>query len=115
METSMLNLLLEEIVLLQLIVLSVDPALLYLIGNPEDPVEVWRKLADQFQKKTWANKLELQHKLYSMRLTDGDSVYSHIKAMTEVFNSLSIVGNPISDEDRVVYLLAVFLNHTACL
>ena len=25
------------------IVLSIDPALLYLIGNPEDPVEVWRK------------------------------------------------------------------------
>ena len=26
--------------------------------------------------------------------------------MTEVFNSLSIVGDPISEEDQVVYLLA---------
>ena len=40
-----------------------------------------------------------------MRVRDGDSVHSHIKAMTEVFNSLSIVGDPISD-DRVVYFLA---------
>ena len=35
------------------IVLSVDPSLLYLIGDPEDPIVVWKKLADQFQKKTW--------------------------------------------------------------
>ena len=40
------------------IVLSVDPALLYLIGNPEHPMEVWMKLVDQFQKKIWANKLK---------------------------------------------------------
>ena len=35
------------------IVLSADPSLLYLIGDPEDPIVVWKKLADQFQKKTW--------------------------------------------------------------
>ena len=42
------------------IVLSVDPSLLYLIGDPEDPVAVWKKLSDQFQKKMWANKLVLR-------------------------------------------------------
>jgi hypothetical protein len=39
------------------IVLAVDPSLLYLIGEPEDPAVVWKKLQDQFQKTTWANKL----------------------------------------------------------
>ena len=34
------------------IVLSVDPSLLYLLGEPENPVLVWKKLGDQFQKKT---------------------------------------------------------------
>ena len=62
-------------------------------------MEVWRKLADQFQKKTWTNKLEIPHKLYSLRLTDGDSVHSHKKAIKEFFNNLSIVGYPISYED----------------
>ena len=88
------------------IVLSVDPSLLYLLGTPEDPVKVWQKLESQFQKKTWANKLELRRKLYSLRLKEGDSVHSHVKAMSEIFDSLSVVGDPISDEDRVVYLLA---------
>ena len=44
---------------LALIVLTLEPYLLYLIGEPEDPVVVWKKLSEQFQKKTWANKLEL--------------------------------------------------------
>ena len=39
---------------LAMIVLAIDPSLLYLIGEPEDPIAVWKKLADQFQKKTWA-------------------------------------------------------------
>ena len=32
---------------LAIIVLSVDQALLYLIGDPEEPTTVWKKLADQ--------------------------------------------------------------------
>ena len=42
------------------IVLSVDTSLLYLIGDPTDPVVMWKKLGSQFQKKSWANKLELR-------------------------------------------------------
>ena len=88
------------------IVLSVDPSLLYLIGDPDDPVVVWNKLADQFQKKTWANKLALRRKLYSLRLKDGDSVQEHVKVMIEIFDSLAAVGDPVKEEDRVVHLLA---------
>ena len=36
---------------LALIVLTLEPSLLYLIGEPEDPVVVWKKLSDQFQKR----------------------------------------------------------------
>ena len=75
-------------------------------GDPEDPIVVWQKLADQFQKNMWANKLELRHKLYSLWLKDGDSVQEHIKAMSEIFNELSVIGDPVSEEDRVVHLLA---------
>ena len=38
---------------LAIIVLSIEPSLFYLIGEPEDPVVVWRKLRDHFQKKIW--------------------------------------------------------------
>jgi len=91
---------------LAIIVLSVAPTLLYLIGDPENPVTVWETLANQFQKKTWANKLELRRKLYSLRLKEGITIQKHIKEVTEIFNELSVIGDPVSDEDRVVYLLA---------
>ena len=62
-------------------------------------------LAAQFQKKTWANTLHLRRKLYSLKLKEGGSVQEHITAMTETFNELSVIGDPITEEDRVVHLL----------
>ena len=47
------------------IVLVMEPSLLYLVGpDPTDPVVVWRALADQSQRKTWVNKLELKWKCF---------------------------------------------------
>lgn len=80
--------------------------MLYLIGDPEHPIAVWKKLSDQFQKNTWVKKLELRQKLHSLRLREGDCVQEHIKAMTEVFDALSVVGDPVTEEERVVFLLA---------
>ena len=77
-----------------------------MLGNPEDPIVVWKKLRYQFQKKTWANRLALRRKLHTLQLKDGESVQDHIKAMTELFNELTAVGDVISEDDRVVYLLA---------
>ena len=95
---------------LAIIVLSIDPSLLYLIADPTDPTVVWGKLSTQFQKKTWANKLALRRRLHSLRLKEGHSVQEHVKALTEIFNELSVVGDNVSDEDRVVYLLASLPN-----
>ena len=38
------------------LVLAVDPSLLYLFCEPQDPKTVWDILQGQLQKKTWANK-----------------------------------------------------------
>jgi len=59
------------------IVLAIDPKLLYLVGDPTDPVEVWKKLQDTFQKMTWANKLRLKRKLYNMKMSPVESLQSH--------------------------------------
>ncbi len=62
------------------IVLSVEPSLLYLLGE--------------------------RRKLYSLRLKEGESVQKHIKVLTELFEGLAVIGDPIKEEDRVVHLLA---------
>ena len=91
---------------LAIVVLSVDTMLVYILGEPTDPVEVWKTLSEQYQKKTWTNHLNLRRRLHSLKLKDGESVQSHVKEMTEIFNELAIVGDTIEDDDRVVYLLA---------
>ena len=92
---------------LAMIVLSVDPTLLYLLGpDPQNPAVVWKKLADQFQKKTWANKLALQRKLYNLKLKYGQSMQKHVKMLIEIFDELSIIGDPLDEENQVVHLLA---------
>ena len=88
------------------VVLAVDPKLLYLIGEPADPVEVWTKLQDCFQKKSWSNKLSLKKKLYSLKLQEGGDLQMHLKVMIELFDALSVVGAPVNDEDRVISLLS---------
>uniref|UniRef100_A0A1X7UD16 CCHC-type domain-containing protein n=1 Tax=Amphimedon queenslandica TaxID=400682 RepID=A0A1X7UD16_AMPQE len=84
----------------------IEPSLLYIICEPDDPVTVWQKLADQFQKKTWANKLVLRRNLQLLKLKDGGSVQQHINGMTETFNELSVMGVVMDNEDRAVQLLA---------
>ena len=91
---------------LAMIVLSLEPSLLYLIGDPDNPGVVWKKLADQFQKKMWANKLALRRRLCSLKLKEGDFVHNHIKLMTETFDELSVIGDSLNEEGRVVHLLA---------
>ena len=90
---------------LSTIVLAVDPALLYLLGDPQDPVKVWKKLADQFQAKTWANKLALRCKLHRLKLDENRPIQEHIKAMIEIFEELAVIGSPMEEEDRVVQIL----------
>ena len=92
---------------LSVIVMAIEPKLLYLIGaDPEDPKEVYDKLCNTFMRKTWANKLRLRKQLFSLKLTSDISVHQHIKKFVDIFSELAILGDGIDEEDRVIYLLA---------
>ena len=75
------------------------------MSNPQDPVVIWKKLANQFEKKTRATRLDLHHKLHLLQLKDRHSVQTHIKVMTELFHLLAVAGEDVSEKDCVVYLL----------
>jgi len=86
--------------------LAIEPKLLYLIGDPSDPAVVWKKLSDTFQRKTWSNKLRLRRKLYGMKLKEGVKMQEHLKSFVEIYDELSILGEAVKEEDRVINLLA---------
>ena len=85
---------------LAMIVLFVNPTLLYLLGDPKDPVTVWKKLSDQFQIKTWAKKHELRERLYSLGLKRGDSVQEHICKMTKVFEEFAVISDQVKEREE---------------
>ena len=91
---------------LAMIVLAVEPRLLYILGDPVDPTVVWDKLASTFQKKTWANKLRLRKRLYSMQLKTSNGLQEHLKKFAELFSEMAVVGDVVDDEDQVICLLA---------
>ena len=50
--------------------------------------------------------MALCQRLHSLQLKEEQSVQEHVKALTEIFNELSVIGDNVDDKDRVVYLLA---------
>ena len=63
---------------LSTIVLALDTTLLYLLDDPEDPAVVWKILEDQYQKKSWANRLRLRRKLYSLKVDEDQPIQKHL-------------------------------------
>ncbi|KAF2356377.1 hypothetical protein FHG87_012868 [Trinorchestia longiramus] len=88
------------------IVLGVDQRQLYLLGDPTDPVEVWRKLQNTFQKKSWANKFRLKKKLFNMKLENGQNLQDQLNVFVELFEELAIIGDAMEEEERVIILLS---------
>ena len=91
---------------LSLIVMAIEPKLLYLIGDPTDPKEVFDKLSGIFQKKTFANKLRLRKRLYSVKFDAKTTMHNHLKCFVEIFSELAVLGDALEDEDKVIHLLA---------
>lgn len=91
---------------LAVIVMSIETKLLYIVGDPVDPEDVWKKLEDVFQRKTWANKMRLRKRLYKMQLEENTSVHEHLKQFIELFSDLAVLGNAIDDDDKVIHLLS---------
>ena len=75
-----------------------------LLDGIDDPKEAWEKLYGHC-KKMWANKFELWKKLHNLRMKGG-SVQEHIRQMTDLFRGLAEMDLPLTEEDKVVYLLA---------
>lgn len=90
---------------LVIIVLSVEPSLLHLLGDPEDPAVVWKNSLISSRRRHGLSKLHLWRKL-SLHLRDGGQVQKHMKEMVEIFDELPMIGDPIYEEDRDVHLLA---------
>ena len=49
--------------------------------------------------------------MHTLKLKKGESVNEHIKAMSEIFGALAAISDAVTEEDRVVNLLATQLTN----
>jgi len=88
------------------IVLAVDPKIYYILGDPKDPQEAWMKIQNQYEGNTFQNRFKLRNQLYHMRLNENEDMNNHIKNMTEIFDKLSVMGESLQEEDKVIHILS---------
>ena len=80
---------------LVMIVLSVELSFLYLIGDLDDPVVVWKKLANLFRNKMWANS-----KVYKKKKKKNICTL-HFSSCQKIFGSYSGKENTKEQNEKL--------------
>jgi len=70
----------------------------------------WDNLGALYQSKSLLNKLFLWHKLYNLRIKDGDSITEHINTSNIMVSQLLFVNINFFDEDKCINLLCPLPN-----
>ena len=78
---------------------------LSLVGAAKTAKEAWSKLESHYEVKSFANKLFLRKKYFTMSMGAGESMTEHAFKMKELASQLEAVGESITEDDHVATLL----------
>ena len=87
------------------IITNIDPSVLYIVGDTEDPAVCWERLKQHFDRRTLSSKLFLKKKFFRAKMEAGESLNVHLRKMKELTDQLAAIDSKITDEDQVVTLL----------
>ena len=77
--------------------------------NEKSAAGIWSKLESLYMTKTLANKLRLKERLFTLRMSKGTPIQSHLDEFNSIIIDLENLDVKIDDEDKAV-LLIVFLS-----
>lgn len=87
------------------IALNVDRSNANLIYHLSSGREAWEALKGHHMTITLGNKMRTKKKLYSLKLEEGASMREHLNTMTELFNKLGDIGDPVPEDQKVTTVL----------
>ena len=70
------------------------------------PVDIWRKLERQYEKRTAASKLSLVQKYFGAKMAKGESAEKHLLNMSELCDRLAAMELPLTEEFQPLMILA---------
>jgi hypothetical protein len=66
---------------------------------------LWKKLKELYITKSLANKLRLKKRLYTIRMSKGTSMQSHLNEFNSIIVDLESLDVKIDDEDKAILLV----------
>jgi hypothetical protein len=84
--------------------LSLSTDILREVMNEKSVAALWKKLKELYMTKSLANKLHLKERLYTICMTEGTSIQSHLNEFSSICVDLESLDVKIDDEDKAILL-----------
>jgi hypothetical protein len=88
-----------------LMILHTQDAYVKLIVGERTAAQAWKKLEDNFEKKSNARVIQLRKKLTGMKLGGGQSIAEYLSEIRELKVDLEAAGQTVTDTELVVFAL----------
>ena len=69
------------------------------------PVDIWKKLERQYEKRAAASKLSLVQKYFGAKMAEGESAEKHLLNMSELCDRLAAMELPVPEEFQPLMIL----------
>jgi hypothetical protein len=90
---------------LSTIQLSISFDVLREVMHEKSTATLWKKLEELYMTKSLANKLCLKEHLYTIRMSKGISMQSHLNEFNSIIVDLDSLDVKIDDEDKAILLV----------
>jgi hypothetical protein len=90
---------------LSVIQLSLSFDVLREVMHEKSAATSWNKLEELYMIKCLANKLRLKERLYTIRMSKGTSMQSHLNEFNSIIVDLESLDVKINDENKVILLV----------
>ena len=90
---------------LSIIQLCLSQEVLREVINEKSAASIWSKLESLYMTKSLANKLRLKERLFTLRMSEGTSIQSHLDEFNSLVIDLENQDVTIDDEDKAVLLI----------
>jgi hypothetical protein len=87
------------------ILLSLSDGVLREATDEETAAGLWKKLENQYMKKSLTNRLYLKQRLYTLKMKEGMPLCDHLDDFNRIILNLKNIDIKVDDEDQALILL----------
>jgi hypothetical protein len=75
------------------------------VMHEKSTATLWKKLEELYMTKSLTNKLRLKERLYTIHMSEGTSMQSHLNEFNSIIVDLESLDVKIDGEDKTILLV----------